>query len=230
MKLLGLDTSTDACTVGVLVDLSLAVQHRVEARAHTRRLVPMIGDALAEAGIEAGDLDAVVLGNGPGSFIGVRIGASVAQGIAFAAGIPLVPVSSLAAIAAEVMADGSIDRVLVAQDARMNEVYLGCYERQAGHGALPVAAGEIALQPVDAALDPTLLRAGCALAGAGWSRHPALREQVDVRVVDRADVAVPHASYLLACGRRAFEAGLTVVPERLEPAYVRETVAAKPLG
>ena len=86
----------------------------------------MIRGVLDEAGVpNSRDLDAIVLGNGPGSFIGMRIAASVAQGLAYGAGLNIVPVSSLAAVAAEVMAETGADRVIVAQDAHMNEVYLG---------------------------------------------------------------------------------------------------------
>ena len=89
----------------------------------------MIRSVLDNAGLKVSDLDALVLGNGPGSFIGMRIGASVTQGLAFAAGLNIVPVSSLAAIAAEVFGSHSATHVAVAQDARVKQVYLGCFVR-----------------------------------------------------------------------------------------------------
>ena len=228
MKLLGIDTSTDACTVGVDHDGSVEVRHRVEARAHTRRLVGMIEECLKAAALTVEQLDAVVLGNGPGSFIGMRIGASVAQGMAFAAGKPLIPVDSLAVIAAEVVATSSADTVLVAQDARMNEVYLGRYRRAgSGDSAAPdlVALGEIALHPVGDALAET---EPFAIAGGGWRRHPQLAVALPPGTVDLANIAVPHARYLLDRGRRAAESGRLIDPAALEPAYVRQTVATPP--
>ena len=104
MKLLAIDTSSHACSVALRIGDAVTEDHTVEPREHTRILVPMISALLEEGGIAAADLDAIVLGNGPGSFIGMRIGASVAQGLCHGAGIKLIPVSSLAAVAAEVFA------------------------------------------------------------------------------------------------------------------------------
>ena len=102
MKLLAIETSSLACSVALQVDEDIQERHVVEAKAHTRILLPMINTLLGDAGLIVSDLDALVLGNGPGSFIGMRIGASVAQGLAFAAGLNIIPISSLAAVAAEV--------------------------------------------------------------------------------------------------------------------------------
>ena len=125
MNLLALDTSSNACSVALQVGDSIFEKHVVEPREHTKILVPMIEALLREADTRLSELDAVVLGNGPGSFIGMRIGASVAQGICHGAGKKIVPVSSLAAVAAEVICEHDAQNVLVAQDARMHEVYLG---------------------------------------------------------------------------------------------------------
>ena len=125
MKLLALDTSSLACTAGVLADGAMFLRHEEREREHTRLLMPMLRAVLADSGLVPGELDAVVLGNGPGSFIGMRIAASVAEGIAFGARIPVVPVSSLAAVAMQAGNPG--DTVAVAQDAHMHEVYLGLY-------------------------------------------------------------------------------------------------------
>ena len=95
----GVDPVAELCIVAR--DDDVIEKHVVEPREHTRILMPMISECLLEAGLDVGDLDYVVLGNGPGSFIGMRIGASVAQGIAHASGAGMIPVSSLAAIAAE---------------------------------------------------------------------------------------------------------------------------------
>ena len=129
MKLLAIDTSSLACSVALLAGDSVFERHEEQAREHTRLLLPMIEDVLAEGGLVPGDLDAVVLGNGPGSFIGMRIAASVAQGIAHGAGLDIVPVSSLAAVAAQVFEMTEAKEVVVAQDAHMNEVYLGAFRR-----------------------------------------------------------------------------------------------------
>ena len=138
MKRLALDTSSVACTVALRVGDQLIERHEEKPREHTRLLMPMIREVLKDADIELSDLDGIVLGNGPGSFIGMRIAASVAQGLAFGASLNIVPVSSLAAVAAEVFDKSDVDRVAVAQDAHMNEVYLGLYSRRSDNLPQPV--------------------------------------------------------------------------------------------
>ena len=100
MNLLAIDTSSLACSVALRAGDALIERHEEQAREHTRLLTPMIMEVLAESGMNLPQLDAIVLGNGPGSFIGMRIAASVAQGLAHGAGLSIVPVSSLAAVAA----------------------------------------------------------------------------------------------------------------------------------
>lgn len=144
MKLLALDTSSVACSAALQLGETIVERHEERPREHTRILLPMVRELLAEGGISLGELDGIVLGNGPGSFIGMRIAAAVAQGLAFGAGLKVLPVSSLAAVAAEVFATGDAGEVLVAQDARMGEVYLGAFGRgdgcAAGGGRLRLAA------------------------------------------------------------------------------------------
>ena len=115
MNLLALDTSSIACSVAVRIDSRIYKQHEEKPREHTRLLMPMIRSALIDADVELCDLDGIVLGNGPGSFIGMRIAASVAQGLAFGAGLKIAAISSMAAVAAEVGAAGSAVRGMNAQ-------------------------------------------------------------------------------------------------------------------
>ncbi|MCZ6808346.1 MAG: tRNA (adenosine(37)-N6)-threonylcarbamoyltransferase complex dimerization subunit type 1 TsaB [Proteobacteria bacterium] len=228
MKLLALDTSSDACSVALQVDNTISETHVVEPKQHTRLLIPMIRDLLRDADIELGDLDAVVLGNGPGSFIGMRIAASVAQGLAFGSGLKIVPVSSMAAIAAEVMEIYSAAEVIVAQDARMNEAYLGIY-RNDGEG-IPTAVTDEVLQPIEkidglAATNASELFA----AGQAWKKYPALLELNRAAISEIVDVQQPKAKYLLGLATRAWQAGEAIEPENLAPAYIRSKVAEKPL-
>ncbi len=224
MKLIALDTSSDACSVALSVDADVIERHSVEPREHTRLLVPMIEEVLRARALELADLDAIVIGNGPGSFIGVRIAAAIAQGMAFSLGLEVVPVSSLAAVAAEVFATGNAERVLVAQDARMHEIYLAEFARDAA--GLPVAVGEVRLHP---AADPVGEGDTPAVAaGAGWERYPELLEASRTRLADLAEVRFPRARYALAIGRRDLDSGLAIAPADLEPAYVRTRVAAVP--
>lgn len=229
MKLLAIDTSSLACSVAVQVDGEIVERHEEQAREHTRLLVPMIRAVLAKASLAPGDLDAIVLGNGPGSFIGVRIAASVAQGLAHGSDIPIAPVSSLAAVAAEVFEATDAAQVIVTQDAHMNEVYLGAFER--GDAGLPTPLFDERLHaqtPIDE-LDEAGADARIA-AGFGWQRYPALLAANEDRIGNTSEVLYPRARFLLSLGRDAIENDAAVAPQDLVPAYLRSKVAEKPRG
>lgn len=223
MKLLALDTSTHACTVGAKAMGRTAIRHEERPREHTRILLPMIREALGEVGLGAGDLDAIVLGNGPGSFIGMRIAASVAQGLAWGSGVGIVPVSSLAAVAAAAGSPGKT--VAVAQDAHMKEVYLGLY--LIGDDGAPTELAPERLQP-QAPIAELANHAPAIAAGAGWERYPDLFEANREHLVGAPGVLYPHAADLLELGVRALAAGGVIDPTELEPAYLRAKVAATP--
>lgn len=227
MKFLALDTSSDACSVALQLGDKVVERHVVEAREHTTLLMPMIRSLLHEAGIHLQDLDAIALGNGPGSFIGMRIAASVAQGLAFGAGLEIVAVSSMAAIAAEVMHEHAATDVIVAQDARMNEVYLGIY-RNPGDG-LPVAVGSEALHAV-ATIDGLSKSAapGLLAAGNAWQKYPDFLDLNRHAIAAALDLQYPRAGYLLRLGARAWQQGKAIQAENLAPAYLRMKVADKP--
>ena len=227
MKLLAIDTSSLACSVALQIDDDVFERHEERAREHTRLLTPMIRDVLAEGGCALPELDGIVLGNGPGSFIGMRIAASVAQGLAHGAGLLIVPVSSLAAIAAQVFAETEARQVVVAQDAHMNEVYLGGYLR--GDADLPEPMFDERLHghmPI-AELDRNGA-SGRIAAGAGWQRYPELTSLNEQQFEHFSDILHPRARFLLAIGAAALRLGHSVDPEDLVPAYLRHKVAEKP--
>ena len=223
MNLLALDTSSNACSVALQVGDQVFEQHVIQANQHTRILIPMIRNLLSDADIDLQSMDALVLGNGPGSFIGMRIGASVAQGLAFGSKQKIVPVSSMAAVAAEVMDLYSSTEVIVAQDARMNEVYLGIY-RVNGDGLPAVDAAEI-LQPTKLDENSSSERVA---AGQGWQRYPALLRLNQSAISRVVDVHYPKARYLLGLGAKGWQCGDAIEPENLVPAYIRTKVAEKP--
>ena len=219
MKLLAVDTTTVACSVALQCGAQVHARHAEQPRAHTRLLLPMIRDVLDEAGIAVPDLDGCVLGNGPGSFIGMRIGTAVVQGIAHAAGIGIVPVSSLQVIAEKVFAETDAAAVAVCQDAHMEEVSLAAWRRAAD---APTPCIEARLQAVDTIPD---LPADCVAAGHGWARYPALLEANQARIVSHIGVDYPDARYALTAGLREIAAGRTIAPDDVEPAYLRDRVA-----
>ncbi len=223
MKLLAIDTSSDACSVALQVDEEVFEQHVVGEREHTSILVPMIEALLRDGAIEMADLDAVVLGNGPGSFIGMRIGASVAQGICYGAGLKLVPVSSLAAIAAEAIEKHGAEQVLVAQDARMQEAYVGRYRRDAG--GLPELVGSEEIQGIGVIEG---LTGQYVAAGGAWDQFPQLLEDNRDWISEVLPIKLPRARFLLGCGAREYRAGAAISPDALTPSYIRVKVAEKP--
>ena len=220
MNLLAIDTSSNACSVAASRGDRVAERHCVEPREHTKILMPMIREALREADLDVAELDYVVLGNGPGSFIGMRIGASVAQGIAHASGAGLIPVSSLAAVAVEAGDRFDATEVVVAQDARMSQVYVGRF-RVTGSGG-PRLVGAETIEPIGPL--PGLAGAWTG-AGAAWQQFPALREANRDAVVDVVAVECPRARYLLRLGAGAVDTAIE--PAELVPAYLRSKVAER---
>ena len=222
MKRLALDTSSLACTVAIKIGDRLVERHAEKPREHTRLLMPMIREVLEEAHVELADLDSIVLGNGPGSFIGMRIAASVAQGLAFGAKLNIIPVSSLAAVAAEVFDKSDVDQVAVAQDAHMNEVYLGLFSRAANKFPQPVSderlQGKSDIDELSDAESPY------AIAGEGWRRYPELLAVNKTWIGEHSDVFFPRASYLLDLS----ELSSAIDPTEIQPAYLRQKVAETP--
>lgn len=227
MKLLAIDTSSVACSVALHLGSDVFERHEEEPREHTRILMPMIRSVLQEGRAELGDLDGIVLGNGPGSFIGMRIAASVAQGLAHGASLNIVPISSLAAVATQVFAETDANAVIVAQDAHMNEVYLGAYRRGDANCPDPIFPERLHGQlPIDE-LNPDDAR-GRIAAGFGWQRYPHLAAVNEALFESVSDILHPNARFLLPLGALALQNGEVVDPQDLIPAYLRHKVADKP--
>lgn len=224
MKLLAIDTSSLSCAVGLRIGDDSISRYAEEPRAHTRLLMPMINECLGEAAVTLDELDAIVLGNGPGSFIGMRIAASVAQGLAFGAGLDVVPVSSLAVVAHAAGRPGEL--VAVAQDAHMSEVYLGLF-RMGNTGAPDPLVPERLQSQVSI---PELADAGeIVTAGCGWKRYPLLLEANRSLVGRQSEVYYPAPESLLELGKFAWQAGGQIAPADVNPAYLRQKVAEKPV-
>ena len=233
VNILAIETATDACSCALELSGTIVARHAVEPRRHTELLLPMIDAVLAEAGADLGALDAIAFGRGPGSFTGLRIACSVAQGLGFGADRPLVAVSTLQVVASGMYRAQGTPRVLVAFDARMGEVYWGGFE---WNGVTMAQAFEESVAPPDAVHVPhagtwTGARAGAwAGAGSGWAAHGSiLKERVANRLgrpPERVDASrQPEAGDMLVPAKLAFESGRAVSPEDAAPVYLRSRVA-----
>jgi tRNA threonylcarbamoyladenosine biosynthesis protein TsaB len=234
VKILALDTATENCSAALLIDGNVRA-HEVETdRGHAERILPMVDALLAEGHLSLSDLDAVAFGRGPGSFTGVRLAATVTQGLAFGASLGVAPISDLQAVAQRVfgatIADPSTARVLVCNDARMSEVYWACFER--GEDGLARLEGEEHVsKPTDVRLPKTWKTASAA--GRGFSAYAAALQAAVSSVSPPSAVAgalLPRATEIALLAVPVVAAGRLLPPEAAIPTYLRDTVAhvAKP--
>lgn len=222
MNLLALDTATEACSAALWRSGGDSIDcFELAPRGHAQRLLPMIEQLLAEAGMHRHDLDAIAVGRGPGSFTGVRLAISVAQGIALGLDRPVLTVSSLAALAQAVAADFPDSMLLACIDARMGEVYAGCYRADAD-GLVAVASAEAVGPAAQVALAEA---SDWVVVGTGWASYPdALRARIGTpRFAD--GTRYPHAAMIARLAAPAFARGEGVAPELALPVYLRDKVA-----
>ncbi|MCR4345611.1 MAG: tRNA (adenosine(37)-N6)-threonylcarbamoyltransferase complex dimerization subunit type 1 TsaB [Sulfuricaulis sp.] len=219
MKILALETSTEACSVAIWTDG--AVRERFESgNQHSGRILAMVDGLLVESGFSLTQFDAIAFGRGPGSFTGLRIGAGVAQGLAFGADTPVVPVSSLAALA---QGENAL-KVLAAFDAHMNQIYLGAFVRN-NHNIVELIGIESVVAPSDARLPEGNDWVG---AGNGWDQyHAALLARMGKHVMTWQTGAYPLARHIGHLGAVACQAGKALPAEQALPVYVRDDVAVK---
>jgi tRNA threonylcarbamoyladenosine biosynthesis protein TsaB len=221
MKLLAVETSSEACSVALEASGRLIERHTHAPLAHAELLLPAIREVLGEAGFGFGSLDAIVFGRGPGSFTSLRIGIAAVQGIAWGAGVPVVPVSSLAAVAQQAV-DAGADEVLVALDARMDEVFSARFAVVAG---IVQPLGEETVGPAGAiAVDRPARTIGC---GNGFERFPELQALGRNLMAVHADL-LPRASALFPLAHGWLREHEPLPPDMAQPVYVRDHVADKP--
>jgi tRNA threonylcarbamoyladenosine biosynthesis protein TsaB len=221
MKLLALDTATEACSVALSVDGRIEERFETAGRSHTERMMPMVQELMAGAGLAFSQLDGIACGTGPGSFAGVRIGVGFVKGLSLALDRPVVGVSSLPAMALRAIRGGA-GQVLAAIDARMNEVYWGAYRATAD--GLPQALLE---EQVCAPTEVPQAGAGeWTAVGTGWGAYAeALRASSAVEPVKLLADALPHAEDILRLALPRFQAGEAISGDALLPLYLRNKVA-----
>ncbi|MGB5305863.1 MAG: tRNA (adenosine(37)-N6)-threonylcarbamoyltransferase complex dimerization subunit type 1 TsaB [Gammaproteobacteria bacterium] len=221
LKILALETSTTACSAALSIDGEVLERYVIAPREHAILILPMIESLLVEADLSVTQLDAVAFGRGPGSFTGVRIGAGVVQGIAFAADLPVVPVSTLAALALGAMGETGEGRVMTALDARRSEVYWGCY-LQDMQGMPALQGEECVCRPATVPLPEA---GGWIGAGSGWDAYGTIMMPVAGRQILRMlpDIE-PRAADVARLGVDGFGKGLIVSADAAVPVYIRDTV------
>lgn len=223
MKLLAVETSTDACSAALFVDGEIREKFELAPREHTKLLLPMIDALMADAALKPQQLDAVALSRGPGSFTGVRIATGVAHGIAFGADIPVVLVSTLAAIAQGFFNQQDVDLSFTAMDARMNEIFWGVYQRNAI--GLAELLGDELVTPAADVVFPERFGFGV---GSGWAvQGDDLRARLGDKLQGVVSEAWPHAACIAQLAAYDFANGLAVPVEQAMPVYLRDKVAKK---
>jgi tRNA threonylcarbamoyladenosine biosynthesis protein TsaB len=220
MNLLAIETATEACSVALIHGDELIARSEIAPRRHTELVLPMADALLAEAGIGRHALDAIAVGRGPGAFTGVRLAVSLAQGMALALDLPVITVSSLAALALEAPEEAGT-AILAVIDARMGEIYAACYRRDDG--------GLLALDEERICTAETLMlpEAGAwQVVGSGWATYATALSQRLTGTLHSADgLRYPQAAHVAELAMREFEAGHTQAPELALPVYLRDKVA-----
>ncbi|BDU15632.1 tRNA (adenosine(37)-N6)-threonylcarbamoyltransferase complex dimerization subunit type 1 TsaB [Lysobacter auxotrophicus] len=223
MNLLAFETSTEALSVALSIDGDVRERFELAPRRHAELALPWAEALLAEAGLERSQLDAIAVGRGPGAFTGVRLGIALAQGIALALDRPVVPVSTLAALAMRADTDGAeASRVFAAIDARMGEVYSAAFELR--DGDVRAIGDERVSAPGDVVVPDG--EGGWIGVGTGFgAADNALAQRLASRFASIDATQLPHACDIARLAAKALARGEAIAAERIEPAYLRNNVA-----
>ena len=229
MNILSIETSVATGSVALQYADQIRETRIATPRTHAEQLLPRIEALLEESGIAVTQLDAIAFGRGPGSFIGVRLAAAVAQGLAVGAGVGLAPVSSMAALAgraATVTAQTSEaeTEIFVCLDARMQEVYCAQYIWR--RGQIESSVNEQLLKPSEVSLPSG---GAWIAAGSGFDAFAELRETaLGKGALVHSDIE-PSASELLPFARSAIHADSLVAPDAWQSEYLRTASAWRSL-
>jgi tRNA threonylcarbamoyladenosine biosynthesis protein TsaB len=224
-KLLAIETSTEACSVALYSNGETKEFYEYAPMRHAELLLPAIQALLDHAGLPLASLDAIAFGRGPGSFTSLRIGIGVIQGLAWGTGLPVIPVSSLAAVAqaATAIAAAEVSTICVAMDARMQEVYTASFQHR--DDGFVIASGE------ERVCSPNLVSAPGTepfiAAGNGFDRFGELRPLASRAVECHPDIW-PRAGVICKLALKWLESNEALSAGLAQPVYVRNNVASKP--
>jgi tRNA threonylcarbamoyladenosine biosynthesis protein TsaB len=227
VRILAIDTATENCSAALLFDGQLLQRERLLERGHAEAILPMVDELLAAAQLRLNALSAIAFGRGPGAFTGVRLAASVTQGLAFGAGLPVVPVSDLQAVAQRALeTNPAAAGVLVCADARMHEVYWGCFERSPEGLARPSEPSQAEhLTPPSGVRPPRTWAARGPLvgAGSGFTTYPELPVGLSLDAV--LEGLMPRAAEVALLAVPEVAARRFLPAEQALPVYLRDDVA-----
>ena len=220
MRILALDAATEACSVALLANGKTTVRTLESGKNSAPKILAMAGEVLSEAQVSLSMLDGIAASIGPGSFTGVRITVAVAQGLAFGAGLKVVPVTTLEALALQVLSDPT-HRAIACLDARMGEVYWGCFAADAVRGVIECSTSRVG--PADSVA--STLSGRYVGVGRGFSAYPQLAGIAGVELGPAQAQALPNAREIAQLGALRFAAGEGIDPADLTPLYLRDKVA-----
>lgn len=218
VKLLGIETATEACSAAVLVDDEVVERFEIVPRKHNELILPMCEAVLADAGVSLKQLDGLAFGCGPGAFTGLRIAASVTQGIALAHDLPVASISTLANLAFQAPVHND-DLVMPVIDARMEEVYWGIYKK------IPRGVEMINRERVQAPeYVNTDEKITCGL-GTGWGRYKdILSKEIPINPENILEQALPHAEVTVRLAKNNYLNKEMVDAVHALPVYLRNQV------
>jgi tRNA threonylcarbamoyladenosine biosynthesis protein TsaB len=214
--ILAIDTSTELASAALLRGDQVIAGESSGMQTHSQTILPIVQSLLAQAGIALAECDAVAFGAGPGSFTGVRTACGIAQGLAFGANLPMIPVVTLQAMAQACREATGASDVLAILDARMDEVYWAQY-RFAG-------TWQTIIEPTLSAASAVSPSGQVTACGNGFSAYPSAFESRSF-AKDAQPLVMPHAIQLARLAHAAFAEGRTVTPRDAQPLYLRNKVA-----
>lgn len=226
LKILALDTCTEACSAALLVGDELHAKSAIAPREHAKLLLPTIQTLLADAELSLSQLDAIAFGRGPGSFTGVRIGTATAQGLAFGADLPVLPMSTLQALAQQGYRLSGVSKQLAAIDARMSEIYCGAFELTE-QGMQPVLAERVCPPELWRELIGQSSADQWYATGTGWKAYQEKMNLSDLNY--HAEDLFPLAEDMAYLAQFEWQQGRAVEAELAQPVYLRDTVTWKKL-
>jgi tRNA threonylcarbamoyladenosine biosynthesis protein TsaB len=219
--ILAIDTTTDVCSAALAKGNQIYARKILAPREHAQRILGLVEALLIETDLSIKQLDAIAYGCGPGSFTGLRIAAGVVQGLAYAAGVPVIPISSLRSIALLTQQQFQTDLVMAALDARQHEVYWGMYKADAEQ-LMALQGQELVLPPSEVPLPDNVTE--WVGAGPGWQAYQGiLNERLEYEVSTFEDI-VPEAEAVVQLALRDYAAGKMLPVEKALPTYIRDDV------